>query len=145
MKRTFAKQGLMSFVAGLFLFGVLLFTAGRAEAQTVTTQYDWMGTDQARVELEQEVTNLYNQLASLQPGTSSYNNKLAHAYYYRMIRRQISQGSSVVTAVDNALEVISGNTNGASQAGDSSSFSDISVDSSLKQQLKNDAIDLLTL
>lgn len=134
----------MSLVAGFFLFGVLMLTAGRAEAQTVGTPYNWMGSDQARQELEQEVVNLYNQLAALQQGTPNYNNTLAHAYYYRMIRREITQGVAVIIAVDNALEVISGDPDGDFQTADSSAFSDITVDAALKQQLKNDAIVLLT-
>lgn len=144
MKRTFAKRGLMSLVAGFFLFGVLLLTAGRAEAQTVGTQYEWKGVDEARQALEQEVINLANQLSTMQPGTTNYNNKLAHALYYRVIRQQINQGSPVVSAVDSALDVVSGNSN-ASQAGEPNRFSDITVDNALRQQLKSDAIDLLTL
>lgn len=134
----------MSLVAGFFLFGVLLLTAGRAEAQTVGTPYEWKGVDDARQALEQEVINLANQLSTMQPGTTNYNNKLAHALYYRVIRQQINQGSPVVSAVDSALDVVSGNSN-ASQAGEPNRFSDITVDNALRQQLKSDAIDLLTL
>lgn len=136
----------MSLVAGFFLFGMLMLTASRAEAQTLGGQYNWKGVDQARVDLESEVGNLYNNvLPGLTQGTQNYNNKLAEAYYFRMIHRQIGQGISVPFAVDSALEAISGNTNSASQAGEPNAFSDITVDPLLKQTLKNKAVDLLTI
>ncbi|GAB4500059.1 MAG: hypothetical protein OHK0019_37980 [Saprospiraceae bacterium] len=135
----------MSLVAGFFLFGILLLAAGRVEAQTVSTQYEWKGVDEARQSLESAVIGLYDELSALQPGTVNYNNKLSHAVYYRLIRQQINQGNPVVLAVDNALEVVSNSASGSSQATEQGVLSDITVDAALKQQLKNDAIDLLTL
>lgn len=144
MKRTFAKRGLMSLVAGFFLFGVLMLTASRAEAQTAGTPYTWMGSDEARQELEVAVVDLYNQLALLQPGTPNYNTKLAHAYYYRVIRQQITQGTAVIIAVDSALEIVSGGSDGIKPY-DTSVFDDVTIDAALKQQMKNNAVNLLTL
>lgn len=145
MKRTFAKRGFMSLVAGFFLFGVLMLTTVRAQAQSGATPHNWIGSDQATLKLEQEVTSLYTQLSALQPGTPNYNNKLAHALYYRVIRREVKQGTFVMSAVDTALEFVSNPGGSFASADGSGLFDDITVDAALKQQMKNNAINLLTL
>lgn len=145
MKRTFVKRGLMSLVAGFFLFGVLMLTAVSAQAQSGATPYTWKGSDQAVLDLEQEVASLYNQLSSLQPGSANYNNKLAHALYYRVIRREVNQGSYVSVAVNTALDIVTNNAGTFSPADGSDMFNDITVDAALRQQMKNNAINLLTL
>lgn len=143
MKRTFAKRSLMSLVAGFFLFGFLLLTAGRAEAQTLGGEHNWMTSDQAQLELVAKVTTLYTDLAGLQPGTPGHNNKLAHAFYYRMIHRKIGEGVFVGIAAKDALDIFSG-TNGGGTLASQLDLSGVSVDAALKQELYNDAIDLLT-
>ena len=99
MKGTFAKRGLMSLVAGFFLFGFLLLSAGRAEAQTT----NWVGVDEAKVRLEQAVKNQHNVLAS----NPQDMNALVHAYYYKEIYVLINDGVSVQDAVINGLGSIS--------------------------------------
>ena len=143
MKRTFAKRSLMSLVAGFFLFGFLFLTAGRAEAQTIGGEYNWMESDQAQLSLVTTVNGLYTDLAGLQPGTPGHNNKLAHAVYYRMIHRKIGEGMFVGQATKDALEIFNG-TNGKGTIGSSLDLSGVSVDAALKQQLYNDALGLLT-
>lgn len=144
MKRTFAKRSLMSLVAGFFLVGFMLLTAGRAEAQTLGAEHNWMGVDQAKQTLVTTATSLYNDLATMQPGTPAHNNKLAHAMYYRMIHRKLGEGTYVGIATKEALEIFSGK-NDQGSLGTSLDLSGVSVDASLKQQLYNDAVDLLTL
>ena len=144
MKRTFAKRSLMSLVAGFFLFGFLLLSAGRAEAQTLGAEHNWMGVDQAQQTLVATATTLYNELNTMQPGTQAHNNKLAHAMYYRLIHRKLGEGTYVGIATKEALELFSGK-NDQGSLGTSIDVSGVAVDASLKQQLYNDAIDLLTL
>lgn len=143
MKRTFAKRSLMSLVAGFFLFGFMLLTAGRAEAQTLGAEHNWIEADQAQLELVAKVTSLYNEIALLTPGTPGHNNKLAHALYYRMIHRKIGEGVYVGIATKDALDIFSG-TSGAGTLANSLDLSGVSVDTALKQELYNDAVDLLT-
>mgnify|MGYP000735855232 CR=1 FL=1 len=147
MKRTFAQRSLMSLVAGFFLFGMLLLTANRASAQsTMGDPNTWKTSDAAQLVLEQEIVNLYNNvLPGLTPGSVAHNNKLAKAYYYRMIRRQVSQGMEVAVSVNNALDVIAGNNASSSSASGDTDFIDVSIDASLRAQLKAEAVDLLTL
>ena len=76
MKRTFAKQGLLSLVAGFFLFGFLLLSANRAEAQA-----SWMQPDQAKQVLLSEVNTITGDLQALTTGTPDYKDKLAHVIY----------------------------------------------------------------
>lgn len=99
MKGTFAKRGLMSLVAGFFLFGFLLLSAGRAEAQTT----NWVGVDEAKVRLEQAVKN-QNVVLTANPQDM---NALIHAYYYKEIYALINDGTSVPEAVVNGLGSIS--------------------------------------
>ena len=99
MKGTFAKRGLMSLVAGFFLFGFLLLSAGRAEAQTT----NWVGVDEAKVRLEQAVKN-QNVVLTANPQDM---NALIHAYYYKEIYALINDGISVPEAVVNGLGSIS--------------------------------------
>ena len=99
MKGTFAKRGLMSLVAGFFLFGFLLLSAGRVEAQTT----NWVGVDEAKVRLEQAVKN-QNVVLTANPQDM---NALIHAYYYKEIYALINDGISVPEAVVNGLGSIS--------------------------------------
>lgn len=147
MKRTFAQRSLMSLVAGFFLFGMLLLSANRASAQsTMGDPNTWKTSDAAQLVLEQEIVNLYNNvLPNLTPGSTAHNSKLAKAYYYRMMRRQITQGMEVAVSVNNALDVISGNKASSSSANGDLDFSDITIDAGLRAQLKAEAIDDLTL
>jgi hypothetical protein len=143
MKRTFAKRSLMSLVAGFFLFGFMLLSAGRVEAQTIGGEHNWVQSDQAQLSLITTVNGLYNDLATLTPGTPAHNNKLAHAVYYRVINRKIGEGMFVGLAAKDALEIFNGK-DGVGAIGSQLDLSGISVDAGLKQQLYNDAVSLLT-
>ena len=137
MKRTFANRGLMSLLAGFFLFGFLLLSGNRAEAQT----YNWMQSNEAKQVLLTEVNTMYGSLQNLTPGSQAYNDVLAHAIYYRMIYRKIDQGGAVEPSTLEALSVFSttpGVATGAITA-------DVTVDKNLKAVLYNDAVGLLTL
>ncbi len=137
MKRTFANRGLMSVLAGFFLFGFLLLSGNRAEAQT----YNWMQSNEAKQVLLSEVNTVYGNLQQLTPGTQAYNDALAHAIYYRMIYRKVDQGGAVEQSTIEALNVFSttpGVATGAFAA-------DVTVTKALKQVLYNDAVGLLTL
>ena len=94
MKRTFAKRGFMSLVAGFFLIGMLLLSA-QATAQST----NWVNSDEAKVRLEQAVKDQHQILAS-QP---TNNDAMLHATYYKAIYRLIADGSSVEVAVTEAM------------------------------------------
>ncbi len=140
MKRTFAKQGLMSLVAGLFLLGFMLFTGNRAEAQT----YNWMQSDQAQQVLVATVQTLQTNLQGMTPGTQTYNDALIRAYYYKAIYRNIDGGASVEQSVSAALSIFS-------PAPDAPSIktnevvTDVPVGKPVQQVLLNEATGLLTL
>ncbi|HRI60185.1 MAG TPA: hypothetical protein PK228_10695 [Saprospiraceae bacterium] len=144
MKRTFAKRSLMSLVAGFFLFGFLLLTAGRAQAQTLGGEHNWFGIDEAQLTLVSTVATLHTDLAGLQPGTPGHNNKLAHVFYYKEIYRNLTAGVYISVAVKEALEIFSGTQGTGTLANGSDVSSAVSVDAALKQQLYNDAVSLLT-
>ena len=104
MKRTFAKQGLMSLMAGFFLFGMLLLTATRSEAQT-----NWMQPDQAQLVLVSKLGNLATDINSLPPGSTPYTDALIHAYYYKGIYNRITEGMTVEQAAVDALRIFPDN------------------------------------
>lgn len=140
MKRTFANKSLLSHVAGFFLFGFLMLSAARADAQT----YNWMGTDQARQTLLTEVTSVQNDLQQQTPGSQGYNNLLAHAYYYKEIYRNIDSGKTVEKSVNDALNIFTDNPGGASVTS-ATLVTDLTITKPQKAALRDDAIDLLTL
>ncbi|MCB0542533.1 MAG: hypothetical protein KDC70_03395 [Saprospiraceae bacterium] len=140
MKRTFAKKSPMSLLAGFFLFGFLLLTAGRAEAQT----YNWMQSDQAQQTIKQEVTTLQTSLQGLTPGTQSYNDVLIHAHYYKAIYRRIVGGMSVEQSVTKALDIFPDAANLSSDTA-ADSFTGFFVSKSTKESLSNEATGKLTL
>jgi hypothetical protein len=143
MKRTFATKGLMSLVAGFFLFGFLLLAA-RAEAQT----QNWMSPAQAETELTGKINDLYDDVSQGVPGTPVYNDALTHFLYYRVILFKIQEGSSVPDAVDNGLDFFNGNLAGGGNfkaAPPAQELGNITLTKGDLQNLRNDAVDLLTL
>ena len=99
MKRTFAKQSLMSLVAGFFLFGMLL-TANRSEAQT-----NWMQPAEAQQVLISQLNNLRNDIANNPPGSGAHTNALIHAYYYKGIFVRLDEGMTTEASVMDALTI----------------------------------------
>ncbi len=140
MKRTFAKQGLMSLVAGFFLFGFMLLTGNRAEAQT----YNWMQSDQAQQVLVATVQTLQGNLQGMTPGTQPYNDALIRAYYYKAIYRSIDGGTSVEQSVSAALSIFSPAPN-APSIKPNEVVTDVPVDKPKQQVLLIEATGLLTL
>lgn len=140
MKRTFANKSLLSHVAGFFLFGFLMLSAVRADAQT----YNWMGSDQAQLTLLAEVTLRQTQLQQQTPGSQGYNDNLAHAYYYKEIHRNIGSGKTVEQSVNDALKIFTDNPGGASLT-PVNMVTDLTITKPQKEALRDDAIDLLTL
>ena len=138
MKRTFAKQGLLSLVAGFFLFGFLLLSANRAEAQA-----SWMQPDQAKQVLLSEVNTITGDLQALTPGMPDYKDKLAHVIYYRTIYNNIQGGLTVENSTTEALTVFSGNTN--PRATQIMVDAGLTVSKAAGQLLYNQAVGLLTL
>lgn len=131
MKRTFAKQGLMSLLAGFFLFGFMLLTATRAEAQA-----QWKPAPEAMGTLLNEVTTLNGQ-----PQTPDV---LIHAYYYKAIYRRIEGGMTVEQSVTDALNIFPESL--PLQQGFSGVYEvqDVAVSKPQKQVLQNEATALLT-
>jgi hypothetical protein len=142
MKSSFSKHRKMPFLFGLFMLGVLLFTANRAEAQT----YNWLQTDQAQQELATALDNLNSTMFNLQQGPD-YQNALVKTYYYKEIRtRIVDSGLSVEQAVTSSLEILETNQPGVE------GFSRVNVlhgvtiqlDKAKRDALFQDAVDLLT-
>lgn len=102
MKRTFAKQGLMSLLAGFFLFGCLMLTAGNVAAQ----QLNWYQSDQAKQILVDEVTDLHNAI----PGLTgiALENAYIQVSYYKAIFTRIDGGMSTSEAALDALTIFEG-------------------------------------
>ena len=99
MKVTTAKHGLRSIVTALFLFGALLFSASRANAQT----YNWMTESQALVALDNSLNLLVLDQSNYTPGSTPWTNIENHIHYYKIVYNSINDGSSVPNAVDNGL------------------------------------------
>ena len=127
MKRTFAKRGFMSLVAGFFLLGMLLLSA-----QVTAQSSNWVNSDEAKVRLEQAVKDQHQILAS-QP---TNNDAMLHATYYKAIYRLIADGSSVEVAVTEAMGSVLTSVDPAVPAS--------STMSGAGQGLLNDATALLT-
>ena len=140
MKRTCAKQGMMTLVAGFFLLGFMLFTGNRAEAQS----YNWMQSDQAQQVLVTKVTDLQSSLQGMTPGTQNYNEALIRAYYYKAIYRDIAGGASVEQSVSSGLKIFSPAPN-APSIKTNEVVTDVAVDKPKQQVLLSEATGLLTL
>ena len=101
MKRTFAKRGFMSLVAGFFLVGFMLLSAARAEAQV-----NWVSSAEAKVRLEQEIKDQHIVIGASQPGQPAYENAMVIAIYYKAIYGLIVDGISVEQAVNQGFSVL---------------------------------------
>lgn len=134
MKRTFAKQRLMTFLASFFLFGVLLLTANRAVAQGS----NWMQSDQAKTVLINEVSTIGATLSGLTG--QALNDAKSHLYYYKEIYARIDSGMSTEEAALSGLSIFN---TGASSFRTNDTTSDVTVTKAFKSQLYNDASNLL--
>lgn len=99
MKRMFAKQKLMTFVAVFFLFGLML-TANRSEAQA-----NWMPPAEAQQILLTELGNLDVTMSNNQPGTTEHTDALLHTFYYKEIFVQLEGGKSTEQAAKEAVQI----------------------------------------
>ena len=143
MKKTLAKQSLLSLVAGFFLFGLMLLSANRAGAQDIN--HNWMQSDNAQQVLKAEVGNLSSNLGLLQPGSPAYNDVLSHIYLYKEVYRDlVNNGTDVRQAVENGVGYMhsfdpSGNTSVVAPQP-----AEITVNATLLTTLQADITDLLT-
>lgn len=99
MKKVIAKQGLMSLLAGFFLFGFLMLTANRAEAQDA----NWMQTDQAKQALVTAVNDLHAALPNLQGAQKE--DAYRHVSYYKAIFAKVDEGVPTYEAAVSALSI----------------------------------------
>lgn len=136
MKRTFAKRSLISLVAGFFLFGLLMLSANRTDAQT----YNWKPAGEAQSTLMTEVSNLHGVLKGQTPGTPAYLNTLTHVYYYKAIYNRLNNGMDVPNAVRNGLEIFVSNVVKADVV---DAVSDVTVTAQQKTSLFDEAAALL--
>jgi len=132
----------MSLVAGFFLFGILMLTANRSEAQT-----NWKQPADAQQAIKTALVTLRNDIAVNPPGSAAYNNALIHAYYYKAIYVRLDEGMTTEASVVDALTIFpqtltSPNTQGFSQA---NAVPDVpfALDKAAKGNLYNDAEALL--
>jgi len=147
MKVTTAKHGFLSLVSAFFLFGFLLLTAGRAEAQVLGSQsLNWMQADQAATELLTEINKQHNIVTQSTPGTPQHTDALTHLYYYRVIHFKITEGSTVPEAVVSGLHIFDGNISGGPKSAVSiDELAGISLTKTEVNNIYNDAVGLLTL
>jgi hypothetical protein len=132
MKRTFAKRGIMSLVAGFFLFGFMLLSAVRVEAQA-----NWVSSDEAKLRLLQAINEEHLVIGASQPGQPAYENAMVAAIYYKAIYVLINDGISVDQAVGQGINALA--------TGRNAGFTPNQyVASSSSQGLVSDATDLLT-
>ncbi|MCC6460171.1 MAG: hypothetical protein IT260_06855 [Saprospiraceae bacterium] len=134
MKRTFAKQGLMPFMAGLFLFGVMLLTTGSVTAQSL----NWKQSDAAKVVLLTAIDGFKADLN--QPAGPVLNNAKAHVYYYKTIYSKIDSGLTTEEAVNAGFDFLTS----SQTALNGPSNLDVTVDKAMRDLLRDDAVSLLT-
>lgn len=91
----------MSFVAGFFLFGFMLLSSVRAEAQA-----NWVSSDEAKSRLEQAIKDQHVVLGASQPGQPVYEDAMVVAVYYKAIYSLIVDGISVEQAVNQGMSVL---------------------------------------
>ena len=141
MKKVIAKQGLMSLLAGFFLFSFLMLTASRAAAQDA----NWMQTDQAKQVLATAVNDLHTAIPNLQ-GTQK-EDAYRHVSYYKAIFAKVDEGVPTHEAAVSALSIF--DAVGASGAvfARSEPPSEVTgpVTKAMLDALYKDAEDLLTL
>lgn len=138
MKRMFAKQSLMSLVAGFFLFGLML-TANRSEAQGV-----WKQPADAQQALATAIkTQLYPTMAANPPGSAQYIDAAMHAYYYKAIHARIDEGMTVADAVTKSLNIFPEKTGNGVSSGAGYPEVPVQVDKVKRQILLADATALL--
>lgn len=97
MKRMFSKHKLVTFVAGFFLFGLML-TANRAGAQA-----NWIPPAEAQQILLTELGNLDATMSNNAPGTTAHTDALLHAYYYKQIYVYLEEGKQTEVAAKEAV------------------------------------------
>lgn len=138
MKRMFAKQSLMSLVAGFFFFGLML-TANRSEAQGI-----WKQPADAQQALATAIkTQLYPTMASNAPGSAQYIDAAMHVYYYKAIHANINEGMSVEDAVTKSLNIFPEKTGAGVSSGVNYPEVPVQVDKAKRQVLLADATALL--
>ena len=136
MKRTHAKQSFTALLAGFFLFGLMLFGSTDAAAQVNNINYKWKQSDEAKSALITETQTITASLPNL--SGAALNAAKAHVYYYRSIVNQIITGTEVGQAAISSLTIFD-----AGHSVDNTTYQDVSVDQTLKNQLFQDAVNLL--
>lgn len=103
MKKTFANLVQKSLVAALLVFGALLFSTSRAEAQggAKNLGVNWVDAGEAMLRLQTDVENLHNDPQVNSVGSDSY----IRVRYYKAVYRRIGSGEPIVYAVVTALGV----------------------------------------
>ena len=132
---------LLRFFAGMFiLFGALMMTASRADAQGLdqtigqSQNLNWVSEAEAMATLDAQLIMLANQLPNLPQGSQAYKDVLNHLTYYKLIYSDIETGMSTRLATNGNIYNVS-NSNGIKDA----SASPIDLG-----QLYSDAVGLLT-
>lgn len=102
MKRTFANLVQKSLVAALLVFGALLFSTSRAEAQAsgaVAWPNNFVDSGEALLRIKNAVLSLNNDPQVNNVGTDSY----IRVHYFKGVYRRIEGGEPVPNAVEQAL------------------------------------------
>jgi hypothetical protein len=141
MKKAMANH-LLRFFAGMFiLFGTLMMTASRADAQGLdqtigqSQNLNWVSEAEAMVTLDAQLITLANQLANLPQGSQAYKDVLNHLTYYKLIYSDIETGATTTMLATN------GNIYNVSSA---NGIKDASATPINLGQLYSDAVGLLT-
>jgi len=101
MKKTFANLVQKSLVAALLVFGALLFSTSRAEAQggAKDLAVNWVDAGEAMLRLETDAKALSTHPQFQFVGSDPYNK----VHYYKAVHRRIAGGEPVRDAVINGI------------------------------------------
>jgi hypothetical protein len=102
MKRTFANLVQKSLVAALLVFGALLFSTSRAEAQSSgaeTWPTNWVDNGEAMNRIFIDVMNLHADPTVEITGSVSY----IKVHYYKFVYNRLNAGEPVYSAITNPL------------------------------------------
>lgn len=102
MKRTFANLVQKSLVAALLVFGALLFSTSRAEAQSSgaeTWPTNWVDNGEAMNRVLQDVLILNGDPSVEVIGSNTY----IRVRYYKFVYNRLSAGEPVYSAITNPL------------------------------------------
>ncbi|MBL7776338.1 MAG: hypothetical protein JNK89_10080 [Saprospiraceae bacterium] len=112
MKKAMAKHLLRLSAAVFILFGAMLVTSTRADAQGLDVtigqgqNLNWVSSAEAMSLLDAQLISMGNDLKNFTPGTAPYNNLLNYITYYKLIYTGIEDGTTVQQSATTNISVV---------------------------------------